>query len=69
MKIPLLTRKDNPKSVDPVCHMDVDPSNPPGGRWEHKGVIFNFCGPGCNRAFQKTPDAYLSGDKKLDMGR
>ncbi len=67
MRIPLLGRR-RPTATDPVCHMDVDVKRPPGGSWEHEGVTYAFCGPGCNRAFQKEPQAYLSGDKKLDMG-
>ena len=43
------------------------PSRSPGGTWENAGETYYFCGPGCNRAFQKEPEAYLSGDKKLDM--
>ena len=66
MRIPLLSRQ-GPTSVDPVCHMDVDTARPPGGTWEHGETTYYFCGPGCNRAFQKDPDAYLSGDKRVDM--
>jgi YHS domain-containing protein len=47
--------------------MEVNMKSPPGGTWEHAGETYYFCGPGCNRAFQKEPEAYLSGDKKLDM--
>ncbi|HIA16158.1 MAG TPA: YHS domain-containing protein [Dehalococcoidia bacterium] len=38
-----------------VCEVEVD------------GETYYFCGPGCNRAFQKEPEAYLSGDKKIEM--
>jgi YHS domain-containing protein len=48
--------------------MEVDMESPPGGSWDHDGITYYFCGPGCNRAFQKEPQAYLSGDKRLDMG-
>ena len=47
--------------------MDVDVRKPPGGTHEHSGKRYYFCGPGCNRAFQKEPKAYLSGEKKLQM--
>ena len=67
MRIPLLSRRREP-ATDPVCGMDVDTKEPPGGTWEHAGVAYYFCGPGCNRAFQKEPEGYLSGEKKLDMG-
>ena len=66
MRIPLF-RNRGPTAADPVCHMDVDTQKPPGGTTEHDGVTYYFCGPGCNHAFQKDPQAYLSGGKKLDM--
>ncbi len=66
MRIPLLKRR-GPTATDPVCHMDVPVDNPPGGTLEHNGVTYYFCGPGCNRAFEKEPDAYLSGDKSIEM--
>ena len=47
--------------------MEVDTSNPPGGKSEHGGQTYYFCGPGCKVAFEKEPDAYLSGDKKMEM--
>ena len=66
MRIPLF-RKQGPTAIDPVCHMEVDMEQPPGGMWEYEGQPYYFCGPGCNRAFQKEPKAYLSGEKNLDM--
>ena len=52
---------------DPVCHMEVDADSPPGGTFAHNGGTYYFCGPGCNAAFQKEPQAYLSGEKRLEM--
>ena len=66
MRIPLLSRPGRPET-DPVCGMEVESRRPPGGQWEHEGQTYYFCGPGCNRAFQKEPEAYLSGEKKLQM--
>ena len=66
MRIPLFHRGSR-KETDPVCDMQVDPSRPPGGTYEYRGATYYFCGPGCNRAFQREPDAYLSGDKKIQM--
>ena len=66
MRISLFNRGGE-TAVDPVCHMDVDTGKPPGGKWEHQGTSYYFCGPGCNRAFQKEPEGYLSGDKKVEM--
>lgn len=66
MRIPLF-RRNKPKAIDPVCGMEVDTQNPPGGTWVHEGVTYYFCGPGCNRAFQKEASAYLSGEKRVEM--
>ena len=68
MRIPFLNRGGGGEmATDPVCHMEVDTKNPHGGTFEHKGETYYFCGPGCNRAFEKEPEAYLSGEKKMDM--
>ena len=66
MRIPLFGI-GKPKAIDPVCHMKVDPENPPGGKWEYEGVTYYFCGTGCNRAFQKEAPSYLSGEKRIEM--
>jgi|TARA_B100001971_G_scaffold79555_1_gene73277 YHS domain-containing protein len=47
--------------------MDVDTRKPGGGSFDHNGETYYFCGNGCNRAFQKEPEAYLSGEKKMEM--
>ncbi len=52
---------------DPVCHMQVNMKNPPGGTHEYNGQTYYFCGPGCRVAFSKDPQAYLSGEKRLKM--
>ena len=67
MKIPLFSKKSSESATDPVCGMDVDMGKPPGDTWKYEGVTYYFCGPGCNRAFQKEPEAYLSGEKKIEM--
>ena len=66
MRIPLFS-KPTPRATDPVCAMKVNIGNPPGGEYDHEGHYYYFCSPGCNRAFQKEPEAYLSGRKKVDM--
>lgn len=66
MRIPLLG-KSRERATDPVCGMLVDMGKPPGGTYEYQGVTYYFCGPGCNRAFQKEPGPYLSGEKKIEM--
>lgn len=45
---------------DPVCKMQVDEKNPPGGKSQHKGQTYYFCAPGCKRAFDKEPEKYLA---------
>ena len=67
MKLRLFNRSGNNRATDPVCDMQVDIRKPPGGTFEYQGDTYFFCGPGCNRAFQKDPDAYLSGEKKVQM--
>ena len=67
MRLPMFSKKGGGTETDPVCHMDVDIKKPNGGTWEHNGETDYFCGPGCNRAFQKEPEAYLSGEKKVEM--
>lgn len=47
-------------AVDPVCHMQVDVRNPPGGRYEHEGTTYYFCGAGCRNAFMRDPASYLA---------
>ncbi len=59
-------KKEEP-AEDPVCHMMVSPSKPPGGSFEYEGTTYYFCGPGCRVAFSKEPEAYLSGEKSMDM--
>jgi len=54
-------------ATDPVCNMQVDMSKPNGGTYEYQGETYYFCARGCNVAFQKEPDAYLSGEKKIEM--
>ena len=69
MRIPLLSRRERGETArDPVCGMDVDVNKPRGGVWEHEGTRYYFCASGCNRAFQKDPEEYLSGRKGLDHG-
>ena len=59
--------KQGETAIDPVCKMTVQTASPGGGTAEHEGQTYYFCGAGCNRAFQKEPEAYLSGEKKMDM--
>jgi YHS domain-containing protein len=47
--------------------MQVDMKNPPGGTHAHGETTYYFCAPGCRVAFAKEPDAYLSGEKRMEM--
>ena len=46
-------------ATDPICKMEVDISNPPGGRSDYHGVTYYFCAPGCKRTFEESPEQYL----------
>ena len=65
MRIRLFNRGSD-TAIDPVCDMEVD-MRKPGGTYDYNGATYYFCGQGCNRAFQKEPQAYLSGEKKVQM--
>ena len=45
---------------DPVCGMDVKPDSA-AGKYEHEGVTYFFCNPGCLEKFRAQPTKYLSG--------
>ena len=45
---------------DPICAMDVDTANPPGGTATHAGKTYYFCGTGCRKTFEKDPAKYAS---------
>ena len=66
MRIRLFNRGSD-TAIDPVCDMEVDMRKPGGGTYDYNGATYYFCGRGCNRAFQKAPQAYLSGEKKIEM--
>ncbi|HYF64881.1 MAG TPA: YHS domain-containing protein, partial [Herpetosiphonaceae bacterium] len=44
--------------LDPVCLMDVDPAT---ARFslEYRGRTYYFCAPGCKKAFERDPAAYV----------
>jgi len=47
-------------AIDPICQMDVDVDNPPGGQSDYQGTTYYFCAPGCKVAFDGEPEKYLS---------
>lgn len=46
-------------ATDPVCGMTVT-ADESGRPFEHDGVTYYFCCPGCRGAFEKDPDAYAA---------
>jgi Cu+-exporting ATPase len=48
-------------AIDPVCHMEVDTQDPPGGTFEHDGTLYFFCSPGCREDFGADPASFLAG--------
>lgn len=56
-----------PESViDLVCGMTVDavPSNRP---FEHQGVTYYFCAPGCRKAFEKDPGSFINQETQQEV--
>ena len=49
---------NSPMATDPVCKMEVDKTNPPGGTAEHEGKTYYFCAPGCRQTFLGAPATY-----------
>ncbi len=54
-------------AIDPVCLMEVDTENPPGGHSEYQGTDYYFCGRGCKVAFDRDPEHVLSGQGVVPM--
>lgn len=48
----------SPTAVDPVCGMTVT-IGPDTISFEHQGVTYHFCAPGCRRAFAADPASFL----------
>jgi P-type Cu+ transporter len=47
-------------AIDPVCQMEVDTQKPPGGSYEHEGVTYFFCSPGCLEDFKDNPARFVN---------
>ena len=54
-------------AIDPVCLMEVDTDNPPGGHSEYQGTDYYFCGRGCKVSFDRDPEHVLSGAGVVPM--
>jgi YHS domain-containing protein len=46
------------QEIDPVCGMTVEPKSAAAKR-EHAGKTYYFCNPGCAKAFDRTPEAFI----------
>jgi Cu+-exporting ATPase len=51
---------------DPVCGMDVDPATTQQ-KAEYQGEAYDFCGPGCRKAFEADPATFLNPAYKPSM--
>ena len=51
--------KTHPTTIDPVCHMTVDPSNA-AGSVEHGGQTYYFCSTHCVAKFKRNPQSFLN---------
>jgi P-type Cu+ transporter len=56
------------RPVDPVCGMRVDPDASRGGTFDHAGVTYYFCSPGCRTKFADDPEKWLKSGP-TGMGR
>jgi len=45
-------------ATDPVCGMTVDPTTARKAS-DYQGTTFYFCSPGCKKAFDADPAAYV----------
>ena len=46
--------------TDPICGMEVDELDPPGGKSVYQETTYYFCGPGCKMAFDRDPARYAA---------
>ena len=46
------------QEIDPVCGMTVEPESA-AAKTEYKGTVYYFCNPGCAKAFDRKPEAFV----------
>jgi Cu+-exporting ATPase len=56
-----------PPTRDPVCGMDVDPENPPGGLLQRGRYAYHFCSEACRARFEAEPERYFALDPVCGM--
>jgi P-type Cu+ transporter len=49
--------------VDPVCRMEIDPSDAAAKR-EYQGKVYYFCADNCARQFDQQPDRYVTQNRR-----
>ncbi len=53
------TRRTNmSQEIDPVCGMTVEPESA-AAKTEYEGKTYYFCNPGCAKAFDRKPEAFV----------
>jgi YHS domain-containing protein/uncharacterized membrane protein YraQ (UPF0718 family) len=57
-----LRRRPMAQATDPVCGMTVDTESAAAKR-EYGGTTYYFCNPGCAKAFDRSPDAFVEGTR------
>ena len=62
-KIEKLIGEGAPKTIDPVCKMDVEESKA-AVTCEYKGKKYYFCAVGCKKAFDQDPEKYLAAERE-----
>jgi YHS domain-containing protein/uncharacterized membrane protein YraQ (UPF0718 family) len=53
-----MRRRPMAQATDPVCGMTVDTESAAAKR-EYGGTTYYFCNPGCAKAFDRSPDAFV----------
>jgi Cu+-exporting ATPase len=50
------------QATDPVCGMTLDTDSAAAKR-EYRGTTYYFCNPGCAKAFDRSPEAFVEGTR------
>ena len=50
------------EAIDPVCGMTVDTASAAAKR-EFGGKTYYFCGPGCAKAFDRSPQTFIDASR------
>jgi YHS domain-containing protein len=57
-----LRRQPMAQATDPVCGMTLDTDSAAAKR-EYGGTTYYFCNPGCAKAFDRSPEAFVEGTR------